>query len=57
MSLSAPKQIVFIIAVILAIIGLLMYYTTIIPAMAVSAFHIMLLGFLVLMLGNLLKGM
>lgn len=57
MSLSAPKQIVFIIAVVIAIIALLMFYTSIIPALGVSAFHVLLIGFIVLALGNLLKGM
>lgn len=57
MSLSAPKQIVFIIAVVIAIIALLMFYTSIIPALGISAFHVLLIGFIVLALGNLLKGM
>lgn len=57
MNLSAPKQIVFVIAVILAVIALLMYYTAIIPAFGLSAFHVLLVGFLLLMLGNLLKNL
>ena len=57
MSLSAPKQIVFIIAVIIAIVALLMFYTSIIPALGISAFQMLLIGFLLLALGNLLKGL
>lgn len=52
MKLNAPKVVTFWIAVALAIIGLVLF--------AVGfpwAFWILLVGFIILMLGNLIKGM
>lgn len=57
MPLSAPTQIVFIIAVVIAIVGLLAALTTLVSFLPISAFWIMTIAFAVLALGNLLKGM
>jgi hypothetical protein len=53
--LSAPKGIVFWISVILAIVGLLAFLIAI-PFLSGIAFWILLVAFILLMLGNLLKG-
>jgi hypothetical protein len=57
MTLTAPTQIVFIIAVVIAIIGLLAALTTYVAFIPLSAFWIMTIAFVVLALGVLLKGM
>lgn len=57
MQLTAPTQIVFIIAVVIAIVALLAAYTTAVSFLPISAFLIMTIAFVVLALGNLLKGM
>ena len=54
MNLSAPKGITFWIALILAIIALVAFFVPFIP---VPAFWVLLVAFIVLMLGNLIKGM
>ena len=54
MKLNAPKKVTFWIAVALAILGLLFFF---IPFVGVAAFWLLLIGFIVLMLGNLVKGM
>ncbi len=54
MKLSAPTQVVFIIAVIIAIVGLIAFF---VPSVAVYAFWIMTLAFVVLAVGCLLTGM
>lgn len=53
MKLSAPKNITFYIAVILAIVGLIFFF---VPAVAAYAFWVELVAFVVLALGNLLEG-
>ncbi len=55
MNLSAPKQIVWIIAVVLGVIGIL---ARVIPiaALAPYAFWLVTLAFILLALGTLLKG-
>ena len=55
MTLSAPKQIVFIIAVVLAILAVLGMFVAI-PVVSANAFWTMTLAFIVLAAGNLLKG-
>ena len=55
MSLSAPTQIVFIIAVIIAIIGLLVFFNVF--SFGVAAFWIMTVAFALLAVANLVKGM
>jgi len=54
MRLNAPKVITFWIAVALAILGLIFFF---IPVVAAFAFWLLLIGFIVLMLGNFIKGM
>jgi hypothetical protein len=54
MQLSAPKAITFWIAVALAILGGI---ATIIPAVAVYAILLVTAGFILLVLGNVLKGL
>ena len=56
MKLSAPTQIVFIIACVLALIGLLAFLGVVAP-LAAHSFWLMTAGFVVLALGCLLKGM
>lgn len=55
MSLSAPTQIVFIIAVIIALIGLLVALGVF--SFGVASFWIMAVAFGLLALANLVKGM
>lgn len=55
MRLSPPKQITFWIAVILVILGVLASLGSI-PALAGNAFWLVVIGFIVLALGTLIKG-
>jgi hypothetical protein len=55
MTLNAPKQIVFIIAVVLAVLALLGYFVAI-PVISTYAFWILLIGFIVLAGGVMMKG-
>ncbi len=55
MNISAPKQITFWIAVIVAVIGLISYLVTI-PVLSGLAFWLVLLGFIILAAGNLFEG-
>jgi len=54
MKLSAPKQITFYIAVVLAVIALIGYF---VAALSGIAPWLMLAAFVVLALGNLLEGL
>jgi uncharacterized membrane protein HdeD (DUF308 family) len=54
MTLNAPKAITFWISVILAIVGVVFFF---VPAVAVYAIWLLLVGFVLLMLGNIVKGM
>jgi uncharacterized membrane protein HdeD (DUF308 family) len=54
MKLSTPKNITFWIAVILAVLGVIFFF---IPAVASYAFWLLLVGFVLLALGNLLNGL
>ncbi len=56
MNISAPKQITFWIAVIVAVIGLISYLVTI-PVLSGLAFWLVLLGFIILAAGNLFEGL
>jgi hypothetical protein len=56
MSLSAPKQITWIIAVVLGVIGILGKVVPI-AAVAAYAFWLVTIGFILLALGALLKGL
>ena len=52
--MSAPKKNTFWIAIALAILGLIFLF---LPFVGVAAFWILLIGFIILMLGSLVKGM
>jgi hypothetical protein len=56
MELSAPTKVVFIIAVVLAIISLLPVIGIPLGALGVYSYWLLLVGFVVLAAGNLLKG-
>ncbi len=55
MKLSAPKQLTFWIAVILAVLGVLATLVTI-PVLSGFAFWLVVIGFIVLAVGNLIEG-
>lgn len=57
MELSAPTQIVFIIAVVIAILGLIAQFTAILAFLPIGAFWYMTVAFVILAAGCLLKGM
>jgi len=57
MNLSQPKVITFWIAVVLAVLGLIAYLGVLPVLEASYAFWLVLIGFIVLALGNLLKGL
>ena len=54
MNLSAPTQIVFLISLVIAIVGILVALA-VIPRLPISAFWIVVTGYVVLALGCLLK--
>ena len=56
MTLNAPKQIVFIIAVVLAVLALIGVLIPTVPLLGGYAFWILLIGFIVLAGGVLMKG-
>lgn len=56
MKLSEPKVITFWIAVILGVVGIIASLVTI-PVLSGFAFWLVVAGFVVLVLGNLLKGL
>ncbi|WP_223789016.1 hypothetical protein [Marinicella meishanensis] len=56
MSLSAPKQVVFLIAVILAILSIVSAKVTAIPVVSGYEYWVLVAGFALLALGNLVKG-
>ncbi len=55
MNLSEPKQITFWIAVVFAVFGILAQLITI-PVLSGIAFWLVVIGFIILLLGNILKG-
>jgi len=57
MKLSAPRQITFWIAVILAVLGFIGFIAPTIPVLGVLAFWLVLVGFVVLVVGNVVKGL
>ena len=56
MKLSTPKNITFWIAVVLAVLGLLGFLVPTLPVIGGFAFWLVLVGFVVLALGNILEG-
>jgi threonine/homoserine/homoserine lactone efflux protein len=55
MNLSQPKQLTFWIAVILAVLGVLAQLVTI-PVLSGIAFWLVVIGFIILLIGNMVKG-
>ncbi len=55
MTLNAPKQITWWIALIVELIGVLAYFVAI-PVLTGIVFWILLIGFVILFLGTFLKG-
>ncbi|MCB1429797.1 MAG: hypothetical protein KDJ48_16395 [Nitratireductor sp.] len=55
MNLSAPTMIVFLVSVVLAILGLLARYAGV--SLGLESFHWALLAYIVLAVGNLMKGL
>ncbi len=55
MKLNAPKQITFWIAVVLAVLGVIASLVTI-PVLSGLAVWLVVIGFVILALGNLLEG-
>ncbi len=55
MKLSTPKHATFYIAMLLAIVGLIAYFVTI-PVLSGFAIWLIIAGFVILALGNLLEG-
>jgi hypothetical protein len=56
MKLSAPKQVTFWVAVVIGLIGLIAYIVPI-PMVSPFAFWVVVLGFVILALANLLEGL
>ena len=57
MSLNAPTKMVFLISLVLAVLALLGAWVISIPMIGGNAFLVMLLAYVVLAAGNILKGM
>ncbi len=55
MKLSAPKKVTFWVAVVVAVIGVLASLVTI-PLLSGFAFWLVVIAFIILLLGNLVKG-
>jgi hypothetical protein len=56
MKLQKPKNITFIIALILVVLGVIGYFGKL-PVIGTYAFWLVLIGFVLLMLGNLIDGL
>lgn len=56
MNLSAPKNITFWIAVVVAVVGLLASFVSI-PVLSGLSFWLVVIGFVILALGNMLQGL
>ena len=56
MNLSAPRQVTFWIAVVVAVLGVLASLVTI-PVLSGFAFWLVVIGFIILALGNLMEGL
>jgi len=57
MKLSAPKQVTFWVAVVVAVLALIAHLMPAFPVIGGSGFWVLLLGFVILALGNLLEGL
>ncbi len=56
MKLNAPKQVTFVIALIVAIVGVISYFVAI-PVLSAIAFWLLVIAFVVLAAGNLIMGL
>jgi len=57
LELSAPKNITFVISVIIAVVAAVIHYAHLnVPYVAHSEFTLLLVGYLVLAAGNVLRG-
>ncbi|HLD94678.1 MAG TPA: hypothetical protein VI703_10810 [Anaerolineales bacterium] len=56
MNLSAPKQLTFWVAVILGVLGIVGTYVTL-PFVSAYAFWLLVVGFVLLALGNMMEGL
>ena len=56
MNLSAPKNVTFWVAVVVAVVGVLASLVTI-PVLSGFAFWLVVIAFIILVLGNLVDGM
>jgi len=56
LNLSAPKQWTWLVALVLAVLGVLGYFVQI-PFLSAADFWLVLLGFVLLLLGTLLEGL
>ena len=57
MRLSAPKQITFLISLIVALIAVLIQWTGILSFIPIGSFVVLLIGFILLALGTFMKGL
>ncbi len=57
MKLSAPKQVVFLIAVILAVLSIVSAKVTAIPVVSGYEYWTMTIAFILLALGNMVRGL
>jgi len=57
MKLSAPKQITFLISLIIAVIAVLVQWTGILSFIPIGSFILLLIGFILLALGTYVKGL
>ncbi|MCI0476252.1 MAG: hypothetical protein L0Y55_08395 [Anaerolineales bacterium] len=56
MKLSAPKQVTFWVAVVVAVLGLIANFVPSLPVLGGLGFWLLLLGFVILVVGNVLEG-
>jgi hypothetical protein len=56
MRLNAPKQIVWLVAVIFGVVGLVAYFVTI-PGLSANAFWLVTVGFAILAVATVVKGL
>lgn len=56
MKLNAPKQITFLIALVVAVVGVISSFVAI-PVLSGFAFWLVVIGFIILAAGNTIKGL
>jgi hypothetical protein len=58
LELSAPKNVTFIVSVVLALVAVVVHFAKVdLPILPTQGFVILLLGYLVLAAGNVVRGM